>query len=107
MTQSCKVICGTRKWCQVGTSDGQESSGSEPHVEGAFSTLRLLFEDHTDQLCTQGLAEGLQALVAKFISFFSSTSPRVRADAVRAEQRALALVGAFTAHRGANFHWIT
>lgn len=57
-------------------------SASGPNVEGAFSTLRLLFEDHPDQLCVQGLADILQALVAKFISFFTHTSPRVRADAI-------------------------
>ena len=58
-------------------------SGSETHVEGALSTLRLLFEDHTDQLCrSQELADVLQALVAKFISFFAAPSPRVRADAI-------------------------
>ena len=57
-------------------------SGSEVHVEGSFYTLRLLFEDHTDQLCETGLADSLQALVTKMITFFSSASPRVRADAV-------------------------
>ena len=57
-------------------------SGSEPQVEGGFCTLRLLFEDHADQLCVQGLADGLQALVAKFVSFFSHPSARVRADAI-------------------------
>ena len=52
-------------------------------VEGALSTLRLLFTDHTDQLCKSAeLADVLQALVAKFISFFAAPSPRVRADAI-------------------------
>ena len=58
------------------------NSGSEAHVEGAMSTLRLLFEDHTDQLCVEGLAVTLQAIVARLVQFLQAPQARQRADAI-------------------------
>eukprot|EP00286_Rhodomonas_abbreviata_P022521 CAMPEP_0181303378 /NCGR_PEP_ID=MMETSP1101-20121128/8524_1 /TAXON_ID=46948 /ORGANISM="Rhodomonas abbreviata, Strain Caron Lab Isolate" /LENGTH=900 /DNA_ID=CAMNT_0023408943 /DNA_START=172 /DNA_END=2874 /DNA_ORIENTATION=- len=55
---------------------------SADHLEGALMTMKLLCEDHSHQLCKPAHDAMLNAMLAKFITLFSSPSPESRANAL-------------------------
>lgn len=47
-------------------------------VESAFSALHSICEDLSEMLCTENLSKTLEAMLPRFLEFFSHPSPKIR-----------------------------